>query len=124
MDLDELLGIDSRSALSRRARRMVEGDRGLIRALREIRESKGMSQQDVADRMQVSQSAVAKIESGERDPRLSTIRRYAMAVGAVVLHDAKDDEKPVPMTQGGQHMDVSWPEDNHVVPNRRSLAKA
>lgn len=45
-------------------------------------DSTGLTVQDVADRMGVSAGQVLALESGESDPTLSQIRRYALAVGA------------------------------------------
>ncbi|HEV2088532.1 MAG TPA: helix-turn-helix transcriptional regulator [Cryptosporangiaceae bacterium] len=45
------------------------------------RRSVGLSQTEVAARMGTSQSTVARLESGDVDPRLSTLERYARAVG-------------------------------------------
>ncbi len=44
--------------------------------------SVGLSQTEVAARMGTSQSAVARLEAGEADVRLSTLERYAEAIGA------------------------------------------
>jgi transcriptional regulator with XRE-family HTH domain len=41
----------------------------------------GLSQTEVAARMGTSQSAVARLEAGLSDVRLSTLERYAAAVG-------------------------------------------
>jgi len=41
----------------------------------------GLSQTEVAARMGTSQSAVARLESGDADLRLSTLERYAAALG-------------------------------------------
>jgi transcriptional regulator with XRE-family HTH domain len=41
----------------------------------------GLSQTEVAARMGTSQSAVARLESGSADIRLSTLERYAAALG-------------------------------------------
>ena len=41
----------------------------------------GLSQAEVAGRMGTSQSAVARLEAGGADVRLSTLQRYAAAVG-------------------------------------------
>jgi len=46
-----------------------------------LRQSAGLSQTEVAARMGTSQSAVARLEAGEADVRLSTLERYAAAVG-------------------------------------------
>ncbi len=45
------------------------------------RRAVGLSQTEVAARMGTSQSTVARLESGDVDPRLSTLERYAQAVG-------------------------------------------
>ena len=55
--------------------------RQLMRELAAAREEAGMSQTVVAARMGTSQSAVARIETGEADVRLSTADRFAAAVG-------------------------------------------
>ena len=41
----------------------------------------GLTQTQVAARMGTSQSAVARVEAGELDVRLSTVERYAAALG-------------------------------------------
>ncbi|MGX4711157.1 MULTISPECIES: helix-turn-helix domain-containing protein [Rhodococcus] len=48
------------------------------------RRRQGLSQTLVAARMGTSQSAVARLERGDLDPRLSTLERYAQAVGQTV----------------------------------------
>lgn len=44
----------------------------------------GLSQTDVAARMGTSQSSVARLESGQSDVRMSTLERYAAAIGHVL----------------------------------------
>ena len=53
----------------------------LIAALVSLRRDHGLSQTQVAARMGTSQSAVARLESGDSDARLSTLGRYAQALG-------------------------------------------
>lgn len=55
--------------------------RELLRRLVQIRATSGLTQQDVAGRMETSQAAVARIESGDFDVRGTTLDRYAIAVG-------------------------------------------
>jgi len=88
MNLDEMLGIDLNNPSQRLARILAEEDAALVDALVGLRKASGKSQSEIARSMGVSQSAVARIESGERDPHLSTLRRYAHAVGAEVTHRA------------------------------------
>jgi transcriptional regulator with XRE-family HTH domain len=55
--------------------------RSLAATLSAKRLELGLSQTEVAARMGTSQSAVARLESGEADLRLSTLERYAAAIG-------------------------------------------
>jgi HTH-type transcriptional regulator/antitoxin HipB len=50
--------------------------------LRQARESAGLTQEEVARRLQTKKSAISRIENHANDVRLSTLRRYADAVGA------------------------------------------
>jgi transcriptional regulator with XRE-family HTH domain len=112
-NLDRLLGIDvAADPVAFRARRLVEADAGLLDDLIALRKRKDLIQDDLADRMGVSQSAIARIESGDRDPRLSTLRRYALALGAMVTHEVVDDEGARVKTPEGTigiHGNVDWP---------------
>jgi predicted transcriptional regulator len=63
---------------------MADRRRGLIEELAGARRASGVSQTEIAARMGTSQSAVARLESGELDARMSTLERYAAAVGAIV----------------------------------------
>lgn len=49
--------------------------------LQTIRERLGLTQADVAARMQVSQSALSKVERRQEDMQIRTLRRYARALG-------------------------------------------
>ena len=62
-------------------RRMAQDRRRLVTELTAQRQTAGLSQTDVAARMGTSQSAVARLEAGEADVRMSTLERYAAAVG-------------------------------------------
>lgn len=60
---------------------MAAQRRSLAASLAARRVELGLSQTEVAARMGTSQSAVARLESGEADLRLSTLERYAAALG-------------------------------------------
>jgi hypothetical protein len=62
-------------------RRMAEERRRLVTDLTAERQAARLSQTVVAARMGTSQSAVARLESGEADTRASTLERYAAAIG-------------------------------------------
>jgi ribosome-binding protein aMBF1 (putative translation factor) len=63
-------------------RRMSDERRRLVADLTDQRRSAGLSQTEVAARMGTSQSAVARLESGDADVRVSTLERYAAAIGS------------------------------------------
>ncbi len=52
----------------------------LGRNLRAARKRLGLTQEDVAHRSGVHPTEVSRIESGKRDPRVSTLERLAEAV--------------------------------------------
>jgi transcriptional regulator with XRE-family HTH domain len=62
-------------------REVAESRRRLLGALVSQRRSLGLSQTEVAARMGTSQSAVARLETVAGDVRLSTLERYAEALG-------------------------------------------
>ena len=49
--------------------------------LRQARESAGLTQEEVARKLKTKKSAISRIENHADDVRLSTLRRYADAVG-------------------------------------------
>ena len=65
-------------------KQMAERRRALADALTATRLELGLSQTEVAARMGTSQSAVARLESGDADIRLSTLERYAAALGRTI----------------------------------------
>ncbi len=82
-------------------RQMAVRRRKLAAELVELRRRSGLSQTQVAARMGTSQSAVARLEGGDADVRLSTLERYAAAVGRQVDvrlgpekgHDSRDPRR-------------------------------
>jgi ribosome-binding protein aMBF1 (putative translation factor) len=83
--LDEI--IEERTKANPRFPELVEAAverRKLLRELASVREAAGISQTLVAAKMGTSQSAVARIETGDADVRMSTVERYAAAVGSRV----------------------------------------
>jgi transcriptional regulator with XRE-family HTH domain len=62
-------------------REIAQGRRGLVADLSARRRAMGLSQTAVAARMGTSQSALARLESQAGDVRLSTLERYAAALG-------------------------------------------
>jgi DNA-binding XRE family transcriptional regulator len=50
--------------------------------LRQAREAAGLTQEEVARQLNTTKSAISRIENHAEDIRLSTLSRYANAVGA------------------------------------------
>lgn len=82
---------DTPEAVRSRAESLVSDHAELMRKLVAHRERHKLSQAIVAERMGVSQPSVAKFERYDSNPTLSTIRRYALAVG-VRLHTLVEDD--------------------------------
>ena len=71
---------------------MAAKRRAVTDELAERRQRLGLSQTQVAARMGTSQSAVARLESGDADVRWSTIERYAAALGHQLEISLKEDQ--------------------------------
>jgi len=59
----------------------LEEEFSFAAALLEARKKADISQKEIAKRMRTSQPAVARLEGGEGNPSLDTLRRYARATG-------------------------------------------
>ncbi|MFF2518747.1 helix-turn-helix domain-containing protein [Streptomyces sp. NPDC058086] len=82
--LADLLGIDLADTRTGDALDDTERVMRLIETLVRHRRSKKISQKQVAAVMETTQSAVSDFERLGGDPRLSTVMRYARAVGLCV----------------------------------------
>jgi transcriptional regulator with XRE-family HTH domain len=80
-------------SLEQRAEALVESQFQLIQSLIAARIQMGLSQETVGIRMGVSQPSVAAFESLDSNPTLSTIRRYALAVGVHIAHQVTHSRK-------------------------------
>ncbi|QTF81749.1 hypothetical protein SEA_BEEGEE_46 [Gordonia phage BeeGee] len=70
--------------------RLATNDDDLIENLVVLRKTKLLTQDEVAERMNRSKTAVSNFERLGADPHLSTIRRYAAAVGALIETKVSD----------------------------------
>ena len=70
----------------------TDARRALVADLVARRRAAGLSQGEVAERMGTSQPAVARLEAGQVDARMSTVQRYAAAVGARLNLDPSTGE--------------------------------
>ena len=124
MDLYELLGEDKNAPEHKLARALRDADDQLFKDLVATRKSQGLTQKQMAQRMDTTQAAVSRFESGRTDPHLSTLRSYAMALGVVVRHEVVSQETLLTWGRApGQHstwtpqnMPRAWPAVDHRRP--------
>lgn len=74
----------------------LEGEFELAHALIEARAHAGLTQEQLAERMATSQSAVARMESGRTIPSGRTLERFARATGTR-LKISFEPKTPVPL---------------------------
>jgi transcriptional regulator with XRE-family HTH domain len=77
--------VSDRSTVERLRRRIAHADQGWFFAriadhVAERRRALGLSQTDLADLVGTTQSAIARLESGGRPPRIDTLLRIAEAL--------------------------------------------
>jgi transcriptional regulator with XRE-family HTH domain len=89
-DIEADLGFEPGDEKLRLAQQLVAEDRDLIEALIALRLHRGLTQTEVAEQLDRNKSVVSNFERLGADPRPSTIRRYAVAVGARIRHIVED----------------------------------
>lgn len=83
--------ISNLSLVKARAKLLARADRRMKTELVALRRGADMSQAEVGALLGVSRQAIQKLERYDSDPKLSTLRRYANAVGAIVEHRVTPD---------------------------------
>ncbi|MBD8101305.1 helix-turn-helix domain-containing protein [Plantibacter sp. CFBP 8775] len=125
--LAQILDAARSSIHHQRSRLLAKNDFKYLRDLVSARRAAGLSQEDVAERMGVSQQAISKIERYDSDPKLSTLRRYAHAVEAVVEHQVSPVTEQT-IWRGATPRFVlsgaSEPQRTYIAPKRTDFALA
>lgn len=83
---------ETRDRIRDRAKALGANEEQFREQLFGLREAHNLTQEQVADRMGVSQSVIARLEGYDSNPTLSTLRRYALAVGALLEFTATSDD--------------------------------
>ena len=93
--------------------------------LRELRESKNLSQGDVEQRTGLLRCYTSRIENGHTVPSVDTLERYARAL-EVPLYRFFTDGRPVkvPKLLGSEEIENLWGSSNQERSELRALAKA
>ncbi|MGP5242537.1 helix-turn-helix domain-containing protein [Corynebacterium flavescens] len=104
--------------LKEHAKELIKAQRSLVEDLIAQRKASHLSQQEVADRMGVSQSAVSLFEHYDSNPTLSSIRRYALAVEADLVLQVKPRRSYTAETilPVGNMTQIQAPLDNRPIP--------
>jgi transcriptional regulator with XRE-family HTH domain len=63
----------------------------VVELIRAARRSAGLSQAELARRLETTQSAVSRWERGHDEPRISTLRAILLACGKRLVLDCTDD---------------------------------
>jgi DNA-binding XRE family transcriptional regulator len=87
---DSLFISDSNDARQILANDLINQTQDLLADLIDLRRAKGLTQEDVANTIGVTRTAVTAFERYDGDPKISTIVRYAMAVGARISINVED----------------------------------
>ena len=61
----------------------------VVTALKEAREARGLSLQDVCDKTGITRASLSLLENGHGNPTMTTLRRVAEAIGVEILVTVK-----------------------------------
>jgi transcriptional regulator with XRE-family HTH domain len=133
MNLEDLLGIDPRDPVDALAKRLYNADSDLIDQLIARRIALGISREKLAEAIGAPVSVVDRFEQGERDPRLSLVRHYALAVETEVRHSvARYDHFEATRTRSNEvlveHQTAVWADiasrdEEHEAQHRTVVAR-
>ncbi len=76
----------------------LEEEFALAAALIDARKQADLTQEEIAERMDTSQAAIARLEGSKGNPSLNTLRRYAEATGTrlKITFEATPEGQPRP----------------------------
>jgi len=77
-------GVSGPGSLHRLRTRAIRRDAALAAVLRRLRTDRGLSQEAVAHRADISFTTLAKIELGQSSPAWATVRAIARALGVTM----------------------------------------
>jgi predicted transcriptional regulator len=99
-----------------KAVRVTNTDLGRLvgRSLKALRELAGLTQQDVADRLEVRRAAVSKIEK-RGDVQISSLRRYVEALGATLRIEATFTPDATKKLKLERPFDADFHDDDQLV---------
>lgn len=105
-----------------RAQSLAREQHEFMSSLVRLREEHQLRQEDVAERLGITQAAVSKFERYDSNPTLASIRRYALAVGArlslVVVDDLPSHSiavDPLPKKREARNSEVDWSRARRVL---------
>jgi len=61
----------------------------VVTALKDAREARGLSLQDVCDKTGITRASLSLLENGKGNPTMTTLRRVAQAIGVEILVTVK-----------------------------------
>lgn len=76
------LRLDGGASIRRALSASPDEEHGLAEAIATARGRAGMTQEEVAQRMQTTQSNIARLEAGRTIPSTRTLKKFAAAIGA------------------------------------------
>lgn len=105
-----------------RAQSLAREQHEFMTSLVHLREEHQLRQEDIAERLGITQAAVSKFERYDSNPTLASIRRYALAVGARLSLAVIDDlpshsiaVDPLPKKREGRSSEVDWSRATRVL---------
>jgi transcriptional regulator with XRE-family HTH domain len=103
--LEQLFEQEFASEDARLALELAREDQHLLARLVEVRKARGLSQEEIADRLGLSQATISVFERVGNDPHLSTVRRYARALGVMVRHHVDEEAEDLTSSAFLSHVD-------------------
>ena len=79
--LKEYIGEQMQDPEFREEWERLQPERELMRVLVDVRQEKGLTQKEIAERTGIAQSEISKIENGTRNPSIKLLQKLADGLG-------------------------------------------
>ncbi len=89
-----LNGREQTSAWSIQLKTMTDVRKQVGMAIRRLRHKQGVTQQALAERLQVYRTYLSGVESGQRNPTIQTLSRFAEALGVPLIDLFRNNSQP------------------------------
>ncbi|MGA7791768.1 MAG: helix-turn-helix domain-containing protein [Candidatus Acidiferrales bacterium] len=92
--------------------------------LADLREALQIRQVDLAKKLETTQAAISRLETTNQDPKISTLRNYALAIGGELEVSVKIADRHISLTNFTERRNISHRQTRRSPRRNRALVSS